>query len=331
MRLIQFEDIKGARRVGIVNDAVIKPVSGVDSMRALALLAISERNCLGRQAQLLQSNEEEDYATIRQENRLLAPLDHEDPAHCLISGNGMTHFGSASTRNRMHQTWHQNPNYLNDSMRIFEWGIESGRPTHGQIGAQPEWFYKGDGSIVVRPGASFPTPEFAEDTGEEPELVGLYIIDNEGQPHRLGFAIGNEHSDHILECRNYLYHAHSKLRYCSFGPELLVGALPSHLAGISRIRRNDRVIWEKEFFCGEDNMCHSIENLEYHHFKYNQFLRPGDVHVHFFGAATLSFSDSVRTIPGDVFEIHLPDFGEPLVNSFIRTPPRISAGGVKAL
>lgn len=45
-------------------------------------------------------------------------------------------------------------------------------------------------------------------------------------------------------------------------------------------------------------MCHSLENLEYHHFKYSQFLTPGDVHIHFFGTATLSFADGIRTQPG---------------------------------
>ncbi|MFP3681422.1 FAH family protein, partial [Pseudomonas sp. SIMBA_041] len=97
----------------------------------------------------------------------------------------------------------------------------------------------------------------------------------------------------------YLYLAHSKLRSCSFGPELRVGELPRHLDGISRIRRDGQVIWEKAFLSGEDNMCHSLANLEYHHFKYAQFLRPGDVHVHDFGTAALSFADGVRTRPGD--------------------------------
>ena len=61
-------------------------------------------------------------------------------------------------------------------------------------------------------------------------------------------------------------------------------------------------------------MSHTLENLEYHHFKYSQFLRPGSVHVHFFGTATLSFADGIRTRPGDEFEIHAPEFGAPLRN-----------------
>src|SRR5205809_355699 len=79
-------------------------------------------------------------------------------------------------------------------------------------GAQPEWFYKGDGDIVVGCGGALASPSFALDGGEEPELVGLYVISPAGTPHRLGFAIGNEFSDHVTERKNYLYLAHSKLR-----------------------------------------------------------------------------------------------------------------------
>jgi hypothetical protein len=319
------------RKVGVVREAAIDIVAGVFTMRELALLAIRNRNPIERQVQLLGVDGREDYRALLNERRVLAPLDHEDATHCLVSGTGLTHLGSAATRDNMHQSLAHEEISLTDSMRMFKWGIDGGRPPQGEVGVQPEWFYKGDGSIVVRPGAAFPVPRFAEDAGEEPELTGLYVIGDDGNPYRIGFAIGNEFSDHVTERKNYLYLAHSKLRYCSFGPELHVGALPANLVGMSRIRRDGRVIWEKEFLSGQDNMCHSIENLEYHHFKYNQFLRPGDIHVHFFGTATLSFADGVRTQPGDTFEISLPEFGEPLVNGIAIEESRIAINGVAAL
>ena len=65
-------------------------------------------------------------------------------------------------------------------------------------------------------------------------------------------------------------------------------------------------------------MSHSIANLEHHHFKNNLFRRPGDLHVHFFGTATLSFSDGLRTQEGDVFEIECDAFVLPLRNSLRR-------------
>ena len=197
---------------------------------------------------------------------------------------------------------------------MFRMGLEGGKPQSGAIGVQPEWFYKGDGAAIVAPGAPLPVPGFALDAGEEPEIAGVYLIADDGTPIRLGFVLGNEFSDHLTERENYLWLAHSKLRAAALGPELLVGPLPSDVRGTSRIWRDDRLLWEKPFLTGEDNMSHTIANLEHHHFKYAAFRRPGDLHVHFFGTGTLSFGDGVRTQPGDMFEIHAPPFSLPLRN-----------------
>jgi hypothetical protein len=332
MRLIQFETRQRERRVGMVGEGdSIEAVNGVATMRELALAAIEAGRPLAEQVRHLGLGGRFDYAELLAEQCVLAPLDHEDPAHLLVSGTGLTHLGSAATRDKMHQKAKEDEDQMTDSMRIFKWGVEGGRPAPGTAGVQPEWFYKGDGRIVVRPGEAFPVPEFADDAGEEPEIAGLYLIGPGGKPYRLGFALGNEFSDHVMERKNYLYLAHSKLRYCSFGPELRVGALPAHLSGMSRIRRDGRVIWEREFLSGESNMCHTLENLEFHHFKYNQFLNEGDVHVHFFGTATLSFADGMKTCLGDEFEIDVHEFGMPLVNPVGRSKPLIEPAGVQVL
>jgi hypothetical protein len=318
MRLIQFSDGKGRRRVGVVDadGERVDVVRDAVSMRKLALSAIANGRELKAEVEALGCASSQSYAAILDEGRILAPLDHEeDPAHCLITGTGLTHLASASLRDSMHLD-HVPPEAMTDSMRVFRWGLEGGRPPAGMPGVQPEWFYKGDGDSLVAPGASIPVPPFAEDAGEEAELTGLYVIGPDRKPYRLGFAIGNEFSDHIMERRNYLYLAHSKLRYCAIGPELRVGTLPASLSGYSRIFRRGQLLWEKRFRTGEENMSHSIQNLEFHHFKYRQFLRPGDVHIHFFGSSTASFSDGVTTCAGDTFEISLPGFGAPLRNSF---------------
>jgi hypothetical protein len=183
------------------------------------------------------------------------------------------------------------------------------------VGVQPEWFYKGDGSSIVAPGAPIPSPDFALDGGEEPEIAGVYVIDDEGCPQRLGFCLANEFSDHITERGNYLWLAHSKLRAAALGAELLTGDLPQDIRGVSRIVRDGATLWEKPFLTGEANMSHSLKNLEHHHFKYPLFRRPGDVHVHFFGTATLSFADGVKTQLGDVFEITASPFKLPVRNA----------------
>ncbi|WLH09318.1 AraD1 family protein [Pseudomonas lurida] len=329
MRLVQFELRDGERRVGVVDGTQLREVRTARSVRELALAAIEAGVCLAQQVDSLGLGDSYDYATLLAELKILPPLDHPDPAHMLISGTGLTHLGSASARDKMHQAG--DDTVLTDTMRIFKWGVEGGKPAAGQAGVQPEWFYKGDGSIVVRPGAAFPVPPFADDAGEEPEIGGLYVIGPDSKPYRVGFAVGNEFSDHVMERKNYLYLAHSKLRSCSYGPELRVGELPQHLAGTSRILRNGEEIWRNEFLSGEANMCHSLENLEYHHFKYRQFLKPGDVHIHFFGTATLSFADGIRTQAGDVFEISQAEFGAPLVNRVGSSDAAFEPGDVISL
>jgi hypothetical protein len=220
---------------------------------------------------------------------------------------------------------------LTDSMKMFRMGLEGGRPASGHVGVQPEWFYKGNGTTAVAPEGALTMPGFAEDGGEEPELAGIYVISPKGVPCRLGWALANEFSDHVTERVNYLWLAHSKLRAASFGPEILVGDLPADVRGTSRIRRGGAVIWEKPFLSGEANMSHTMANLEHHHFKYDLFRHPGDVHVHMFGTATLSFADGIATRPGDVFEIEAAPFGLPLRNSLAKAPADAGAVAVTAL
>lgn len=319
MNLIQYFDLNGNRAVGQVDGDLTRQVNDAASVYDLAIAALARNIGIGALIAEKGFGATIDKAAILAEGRMLAPVDHPDPAHLYVTGTGLTHLGSASTRDAMHNS-NKPAGELTDSMKMFQMGLENGKPTDGTKGVQPEWFYKGNGYTVVNPGHPIPSPSFARDAGEEPEIAGIYVIDQNGQPRRLGFALANEFSDHVTERVNYLYLAHSKLRACAFGPELRVGDLPSHIEGMSRIKRDGQVIWEKPFLSGEDNMSHTIANLEYHHFKYELFRNPGDIHVHMFGTATLSFADGVVTQPNDVFEIEEPQFGAAL-----RNPIRIEA------
>lgn len=316
MRLIQYLTEGNQPAVGrVVSADEIQAISPESSLYYLAKRAISEGISLADAVQRGATDERISYQTLIDEQRLLAPFAHPDPAHLFVTGTGLTHLGSADTRDSMHaKTSAKSEAELTDSMKMFRWGLEGGKPQSGQVGAQPEWFYKGDGSIIAAPGQPLRSPAFALDGGEEPEIAGCYIIDEDGQPWRLGFALGNEFSDHQTERQNYLLLAHSKLRPCAVGPELLVGDLPQEINGMSRLRRGDKVVWEKPFVSGEANMSHSLANLEHHHFKYELFCRPGDAHLHFFGTATLSFADGIEAQDGDVFEIEAEDFGRALRN-----------------
>lgn len=335
MRLVQIELEAGRFRVGTVDAAGgrVRLLEGVASTWELAGRAIGAGTSLEGVTEASAGGQWLDYQQLIDAGSLRTPLHHPDPAHCLVSGTGLTHLGSAAARDAMHQKLREQAEQgaLTDSMRMFQAGVEGGSPAPGQKGVQPEWFYKGQGDIVANPGGTIDSPDFALDGGEEPELVGLYVIGPDGTPHRLGFAIGNEFSDHVTERSNYLNLAHSKLRHCAVGPEIRTGAAPRDLRGTSRILRDGAVLWEKPFLTGEANMSHTLENLEYHHFKYAAHRRPGDVHLHFFGTATISFADGIRTRDGDVFEISLSALGAPLRNTLRTTGAGFVPGGVRGL
>ncbi|MBL4813587.1 MAG: GguC protein [Rhodobacteraceae bacterium] len=269
-----------------------------------------------------------DLAQAYGDARLQLPINHPDPTHMHLTGTGLTHLGSASTRDAMHAGATEN---LTDSMKMFQMGLKGGRPEAGEVGAQPEWFYKGNGTMAVAPGQALTSPSFAMDGGEEPEIAGIYVIGPDGTPFRVGFALANEFSDHVTERVNYLFLAHSKLRPCSFGPEILLGELPDDVQGMSRILRDGAVHWQKPFASGEANMSHTLANLEHHHFKYDVFCQPGDVHVHMFGTATLSFADGIKAEDGDIFEIESSTFGLPLRNVLKETAPIATAKRVQIL
>jgi hypothetical protein len=316
MLLVQFKNEQGARQIGVLEQNTIRVIEGYDTTYALAQAAIRQSVGLADLAAKSVGNGVLAFDAVAAAGRLLPPLDHSDDAHCFVTGTGLTHLGSADTRDSMHKKIGGDVESLSDSMKMFRLGVEGGKPAAGQAGVQPEWFYKGDGSIVAASGQALSMPDFALDGGEEPEVAGLYVIGDDGQPYRVGYAIGNEFSDHVTERQNYLYLAHSKLRACGVGPALLVGEAPAHIEGTSRIYDVEgKIRWEKAFFSGEQNMSHTIGNLEHHHFKYPLFKRPGDVHIHFFGTATLSVADNIVVKPGETFEIDAPQFGPALRNT----------------
>ncbi|MEP9373637.1 AraD1 family protein [Mesorhizobium sp. KR1-2] len=316
MRLVQYTDAAGSRAVGLVAEDGnhLRRLAGVSTVLDLANRAVETGTPLGELARAAATEERVDYDALLSAGQVLPPLDHPEPSRMLVTGTGLTHIGSAAARNKMHQLTHGDDADESDSMKIFKMGIAGGKPAVGQLGVQPEWFFKGVGTCVVRPGAALPLPAFALAGAEEAEIVGLYLVGPDGAPFRIGYALGNEYSDHVTEAKNYLYLAHSKLRSCSFGPELLIGELPEEVRGTSRIRRDGAVVWEEEFLSGEKHMSHSIANLEHYHFRYPMHRRPGDLHAYFFGAAVMSFASGVATQGGDEFEVHAPVFGKPLRN-----------------
>jgi hypothetical protein len=314
------------RRVAVVDEPHLRCLVEVQSVYELARRCLKTGRKLSEQTHALAHGELLDYDEIYtglSDWRLMAPVDVPGiPSRLMIAGTGLTHLGSAKERQAMHAAdAAKAAETTTDSMRMFQWGIEGGRPAEGEIGIAPEWFYKGNGSMLQPPFAPLTIPAYAEDGGEEAELAGIYVIDEDGKPYRIGMAVGNEFSDHQFEKRNYLNLAGSKLRACSLGPELVVGAEFHSVSGEVRIERGTDTIWSKKIATGEENMCHSLANLEHHHFKFEGHRQPGDVHVHFFGAHSLSFGDGLVLKGGDWMDIRYEGFGRSLRNP-IRVVPK---------
>jgi hypothetical protein len=323
MRLVQFRDDDNRRRIGVVgpDGNTLHSLAGVASIHDLALEAIAGGRGIAEQVKAHQADATFDYDGLLARGRVLPPVDHAEPNRLWLTGTGLTHIGSAQARDKMHELAHNgNDTELTDSMKIFKMGLTGGKPSEGEIGVQPEWFYKGTGTSVVAPGEDLPMPSFALAGGEEAEIVGLYVVGPDGTPWRIGYALSNEFSDQVTEAQNYLYLAHSKLRACSFGPEILIGELPDDVRGTVRVIRDGQTIWEGEFASGEKNMSHSLANLEHYHFRYDIFRRPGDLHAYFYGAPILSCAHGIETRDGDIFEIDVPAFGKPLRNTLRRMP-----------
>ena len=317
-RLVQLAN-GSKRRVALVEEPRLRLLAEVSSIYALANRAVVGGIKLADAARQVASQEFLDYDPIydgRSEWRILPAIDHpEEPARCLVSGTGLTHLGSARDRQAMHMRATQEFEELTDSMKMFRWGIDGGRPASGCIGVSPEWFYKGTGGILRAHGEMLDIHTYAEDGGEEAEIAGIYVISPDGQPLRIGMTTGNEFSDHCFEKKNYLNLASSKLRNCAIGPELVVDPEFESVPGEVVIERAGHVLWSKQIRTGEAEMCHSLQNIEHHHFKYDGHRRPGDIHVHFFGADCLSFGDNIRLSDGDFMQIQFEGFGRPLRNS----------------
>jgi hypothetical protein len=310
------------RRVALVEEPNLHLLTGADSVYELAQQCLAKGEGLAAYACSLATGTtllyDEVYTRISPW-RVLSPIDVPgEPSRVLVAGTGLTHIGSASQRQAMHlagqSAQDRQPEVLTDSMRMFQWGVQQGRPSPGQAGIAPEWFYKGDASVLRAPFDPLEIPWHAEDGGEEAEIAGIYLIASDGTPHRLGMCNGNEFSDHKFERRNYLNLAGSKLRACSLGPELVVDAPFADVHGSVRIERNGATLWEKAIASGEDNMAHSLANLEHHHFKFSGHRQPGTVHIHFFGADSLSFGAGLTLEEGDIAEVCFEGFGRALRN-----------------
>jgi hypothetical protein len=329
MRLIQFETSDEKRRVGSIDGERVLDITALlpECPRILDLFYASRRagtrltafvqETLARGKKPPGFSYPELLAAAPFSGRAFVrtPLDHPDPFHVLVSGTGLTHTGSMQARDDMHSTQAVDEP-KSPSAKMFEMGLVGGKPVPGRRGAAPEWFYKGNGTILKGPREPLDIPPFSLGGGEEPEIVGCYVVDERGIPCRLGFALGNEWSDHATERINYLYLAPSKLRTCAIGPELNLDWDFQSVRLRCQVSRQGQSIYDSGWLSsGERHMCHSLANCEDHLFKFPEHRVPGAVHLHFLGTSMLSYGRRAWEYQsGDEIEISAPEFGAPLVN-----------------
>jgi len=338
MRLVQFEIPGTGRRVGLVRDGLVADLTAVRPAWQRVVEVFAESSDTGipfRDLLHSAANSPElptlDYQQLLQSSPttgdpfLHVPLDTVNPYRTLVSGTGLTHLGGMQARDQMHVTDdEESDEEQTDSRKMFDMGIKHGKPQPGQRGVAPEWFYKGNGLQLRSHRQSLEVHAHARDGGEEAEICGCYVVDREGVPRRIGFALGNEWSDHATEKLNYLYLAPSKLMPCAVGPELVLDHDFQEIAIRCSVRRNDDVIYDSgPLWSGEQHMCHSLANCEDHHFKYPQHRRPGDVHLHFFGTSKLSYGiREWQYADGDEICVTADAFSAPLVNTVHVSEPR---------
>jgi hypothetical protein len=135
-RLIQIQ--KGnIRRVAMIEAPNVRLLENCSSIYELAQIADGAGTKLSEAARNRVRDDKLDYDLIYKggsEWRLLHAIDHpQESACCLVSGTGPTHIGSARGRQSMDATATED---LTDSMKMFRWGVEGGRPGAGDIVAR---------------------------------------------------------------------------------------------------------------------------------------------------------------------------------------------------
>src|SRR3954470_15470587 len=100
MNLVQFLDLDGNRRIGSPTDdqAALRILDRFASIYDLAQEAVRTRSTLAELALKHLSDRTESYDQVIHEQRVLVPFDHPDPARCWVSLTGLTHLGSAKSR-----------------------------------------------------------------------------------------------------------------------------------------------------------------------------------------------------------------------------------------
>jgi hypothetical protein len=91
VRLAQFIDENGKRALAVSARGESRRVKGARTMLDLARQALAEGVSLRKLVADRGVGSRVDLARALKERRVLAPIDHKDPAHVFVTGTGLTH------------------------------------------------------------------------------------------------------------------------------------------------------------------------------------------------------------------------------------------------
>ncbi|MGW0579413.1 fumarylacetoacetate (FAA) hydrolase, partial [Streptomyces sp. NPDC002920] len=134
---------------------------------------------------------------------------------------------------------------------------------------------------------------------EEPEVVLVYVNDDEGTPHYAGYTFGNDLCDIGLHLSNPGWNPYCKLCDTSVAPWLFLGEPPATASGRVTVEREGAAVWEGGFDCGEDALYFRVRDMADHLFSFPAVRRPGLVNYVLLGADKASFHDGFRIADGD--------------------------------
>src|SRR4028119_1695164 len=101
MRLIQFSGKDGQSKVGIVENDKINVLKNISTTYQLFTSVLPDDTQAEKRIQSLASGNYENYNDLLREKRVMLPLAHPDPYHTWLTGTGLTHLGSAASRNKI--------------------------------------------------------------------------------------------------------------------------------------------------------------------------------------------------------------------------------------
>lgn len=182
------------------------------------------------------------------------------------------------------------------------------------------WFFKGIDTWLRSPGDDLHVPADAVALIEEPEVVLVFLNDQDGTPHYVGYTLGNDLCDIGLHRKDPAYNPYCKLCETSVLPYVFLGTPPSSVTGTTTITRDGRTSWKGDFSCGSDSLYYTVDEMAGHLFSYPILRRPGALNYVFLGADNASYHDGYRIADGDSISIDFSSHGLTLDNRVVFTP-----------